>query len=158
MALGSVAGGKLFGNLKELPPSMVLAISDSKVYVFGRDRIGIAGGWGKIVPMGEFERRCLRVDTHQHAAFVDITLTDTDHDVSLELEANGSAASTSRPCWHNSPAEPRQTSTRKAGRRRPPLDSGHAARTADRVARGERTRRPRNGHAHGAEPLARLGR
>ena len=33
------------------------------------------------------ESGTLRTDVHQHVATLDITLTDTEHDVSVELEA-----------------------------------------------------------------------
>lgn len=85
--LGSVAGGKVFGNLKELPRSFVLAVSDSTVYTFGRDTQALVGHWDDMVKMVKFDRSTLLVSVHQRLATLEITLTDTEHDVSLELEA-----------------------------------------------------------------------
>lgn len=85
--LGSVAGGKVFGNLKELPRSFVLAVSETTVYTFGRDSTSIVGHWDKMVKMVKFDRRTLLVSVHQRLATLEITLTDTEHHVSLELEA-----------------------------------------------------------------------
>ncbi|MBI4933034.1 MAG: hypothetical protein HY828_04095 [Actinobacteria bacterium] len=85
--LGSVAGGKVFGNLKELPQSFVLAISDSTVYVLGRDSMAVVGHWDHMVKMVKFDRKTLLIDVHQRLVTLEITLTDTEHDVRLELEA-----------------------------------------------------------------------
>ena len=85
--LGSMAGGKVFGNLKELPQSFVLAISDTTVYVFGRDSMALVGHWDDMVKTVKFDRKTLLVSVHQRLATLEITLTDTEHDVSLELEA-----------------------------------------------------------------------
>lgn len=85
--LGSVAGGKIFGNLKELPQSFVLAVSDSAVYVFGRDSMAMFGHWDAMEKLLKFDRSTLLVSVHQKLATLEITLTDTEHDVSLEVEA-----------------------------------------------------------------------
>ncbi|HSM66578.1 MAG TPA: hypothetical protein VK860_09760, partial [Ilumatobacteraceae bacterium] len=45
------------------------------------------GGWDTLTKMVKFDRRTLQTDVHQHVATLDITLTDTEHDVSVELEA-----------------------------------------------------------------------
>ncbi len=87
LAIGGVVGGKIFSNLKELPQSFVLAISSTTVYVLGRDKQGPFGGWNSLLPMVKFERDKLRVDISQHLATLDITLVDTEHEATLELEA-----------------------------------------------------------------------
>ena len=87
MAIGGVVGGKLFSDLKELPQSFVLAVSPTTVYVLGRDRQGLVGGWDTLQPMVKFDRDTLRVDLSQHLATLEITLVDTEHDATLELEA-----------------------------------------------------------------------
>ena len=86
-AVGSVAGGKVFSNLKGLPPSIVLAISDTALYTLGRQKMGLVGGWNTLSKMVRFERSTLRTEVRQRVATFEITLTDTEHDVSLELEA-----------------------------------------------------------------------
>jgi hypothetical protein len=87
LAIGGVAGGKLFSNLKELPQSFVVAVSPTTVYVLGRDRQGLVGGWDTLQPMVKFDRDTLRVEISQHLATLEITLVDTEHDARLELEA-----------------------------------------------------------------------
>jgi hypothetical protein len=45
------------------------------------------GGWDKLTKMVRFDRATLRTDVRQRAVTLEITLTDTEHDVSVELEA-----------------------------------------------------------------------
>ena len=85
--LGGMAGGKIFGNLKELPRSFVLAVSPTTLYTFGRDSQAEFGHWDQMVKMVKFDRSTLLVSVHQKLATLEITLTDTVHDASLELEA-----------------------------------------------------------------------
>ena len=84
---GAYAGGKIFSNLKELPQSFVLAISPTQVYVLGRDKQGLVGGWDTLQPMIKFDRSALHVELKQTLVTLDITLTDTATQSSLELEA-----------------------------------------------------------------------
>jgi hypothetical protein len=84
---GAYAGGKIFSNLKELPQSFVLAISPTMVYVLGRDKQSDFGGWDTLQPMIKFERRTLHVELQQTIVTLNITLTDTESDSSLELES-----------------------------------------------------------------------
>jgi hypothetical protein len=84
---GSAVGGKIFNNLKELPPTIVLAVSETAVYTLGRHKMGLVGGWDKLTKMVKFDRSTLRTDVHQRAVTLEITLTDTEHDVLVELEA-----------------------------------------------------------------------
>ena len=87
MIVGSVVGGKIFSDAKELPASFVLAISPTTVYVLGRDTQVLIGGWDKLQPMVKFDRSKLRVEVHQTLVTLEITLVDTEHDATLELEA-----------------------------------------------------------------------
>ena len=80
-------GGEIFSNLKELPSSFVLAISPTTVYVLGRDKQGPFGGWDTLQPMIKFDRAKLRVEIKQNLVTLDITLVDTEHDATLDLEA-----------------------------------------------------------------------
>ncbi len=68
--VGSAVGGKIFTNLKELPPTIVVETTA-----------------GKVTKMVKFDRSTLRTSVHQRALTLEITLTDTEHDVSVELEA-----------------------------------------------------------------------
>lgn len=85
--LGGMAGGKIFGDLKELPQSFVLAVSPTALYTFGRDSQALVGHWDDMVKLVKFDRSTLLVSVHQRLATLEITLTDTAHDASLELEA-----------------------------------------------------------------------
>jgi len=87
LVVGSVVGGKIFSDAKELPFSFVLAISPTTVYVLGRDTQVLIGGWDKLQPMIKFDRSTLRVEVHQTLVTLEITLVDTEHDATLELEA-----------------------------------------------------------------------
>jgi hypothetical protein len=87
LLVGSLVGGKIFSDAKELPFSFVLAISPTTVYVLGRDTRALIGGWDKLQPMIKFDRATLRVETKQTLATLEITLVDTEHDATLELEA-----------------------------------------------------------------------
>lgn len=84
---GAYAGGKIFSNLKELPQTFVLAISPTTVYVLGRDKQGVYGGWDTLQPMIKFDRSALHVELKQTLATLEITLTDTATEAPLELEA-----------------------------------------------------------------------
>jgi hypothetical protein len=95
--VGSMVGGKIFSNLKEVPQSIVLAVSPTTVYVLGRDTIATFGHWDILQPMLKFERSSLRVEVKQTLATLDITLMDTEHDATLELEASDWARSAPRP-------------------------------------------------------------
>jgi hypothetical protein len=87
LVAGSAVGGRIFTNLKELPPTIVLAVSDTAVYTLGRNKMGLVGGWDKLTKMVKFDRSTLKTDVRQRAVTLEITLTDTEHDVSVELEA-----------------------------------------------------------------------
>ena len=87
LVAGSIVGGKIFSDAKGLPASFVLAISPTTVYVLGRDTRVLIGGWDKLQPMIKFDRSKLRVEVHQTLVTLEITLVDTEHDATLELEA-----------------------------------------------------------------------
>ncbi|MDP2014669.1 MAG: hypothetical protein Q8L05_10640, partial [Actinomycetota bacterium] len=53
----------------------------------GRDKQSDFGGWDKLQPMIKFERRTLHVELQQTVVTLNITLTDTETNSSLELEA-----------------------------------------------------------------------
>jgi hypothetical protein len=84
---GSAVGGRIFTNLKELPPTIVVAVSETAVYTLGRNKMGLVGGWDKLTKMVEFQRSTLKTEVRQRTVTLEITLTDTEHDVSVELEA-----------------------------------------------------------------------
>lgn len=90
-AVAAVAGGmigeRIFSNLKEVPQSIVLAVSPTTVYVLGRDTQAVVGHWDILQPMLTFDRSSLSVEVKQNRATLDITLVDTENEATLELEA-----------------------------------------------------------------------
>jgi hypothetical protein len=87
MALGGFAAPYVLSGIKEMPLSVVLAISPSSVYVLGRNTASPFGGWDELKPMVKFDRAKLRAEARHAGPLLAIKLTDTEHDVSLELEA-----------------------------------------------------------------------
>ena len=85
--IGGMASSKIFSNMKQLPQSVVLAVSPTTVYVLGRDTQAVVGHWDKLQPMIKFDRASLSVEVKQTLATLDITLVDTQNDATLELEA-----------------------------------------------------------------------
>jgi len=85
--IGGMVGGQIFSNLKEVPQSIVLAVSPTTVYVLGRDTQAMIGHWDTLKPMLKFERAHLQVEVAQTLATLNITLVDTEHDATLEVEA-----------------------------------------------------------------------
>ena len=82
-----MVGGKIFSNLKELPQSVVLAVSPTTVYVLGRDTLGCRRSLGHAPADDQVRPRFLERRVKQTLATLDITLVDTEHDATLELEA-----------------------------------------------------------------------
>ena len=85
--VGGMVGGSIFSNLKDVPKSIVLAVSPTTVYVLGRDTQALVGHWDILEPMLKFDRARLLVEVKQTLATLNITLVDTEHDATLELEA-----------------------------------------------------------------------
>jgi len=90
-AVAAVAGGmigeRIFSNLKEVPQSIVLAVSPTTVYVLGRDTQAVVGHWDILQPMLTFDRASLAVEVKQTRVTLDIPFVDTTNDATLELEA-----------------------------------------------------------------------
>jgi hypothetical protein len=86
-----VAGGMLAQRAnaasKGSYPSIVLAVSATRLYVLGRQSTGLVGGWKKLHPVAYIERSNLAVDRHQRGTVRVIALTDTTTGTRLEFEA-----------------------------------------------------------------------
>lgn len=86
-----VAGGVLgrLGNStrKGSYPSIVLAVSPTKLHVLGRTSTGLIGGWKHLHPVAHIDRKNLSVEQHRHGTVRIIALTDTTTDTTLEFEA-----------------------------------------------------------------------
>jgi hypothetical protein len=62
--------------------------SETAVYTLGRNTMAVVGQWDKLTKMVKFDRSTLRTEVRQRALTFEITLTDTEHDVFVELETN----------------------------------------------------------------------
>ena len=90
MAWG-VAGGMLAQRAQSAAhgsyPSVVLAVSDTKLHVLGRQSTGIVGGWKNLHPVAHIERTDLKVTTRHSGTVRVVELTDTTTGSTLEFEA-----------------------------------------------------------------------
>jgi len=86
-----VAGGMLAQRANSASkgsyPSIVLALSPTRLYVLGRTSTGLVGGWKHLHPVAYIDRRNLAVDSHHHGTVRIIELTDTTTGTALEFEA-----------------------------------------------------------------------
>lgn len=86
-----VAGGMLAQRAhsasKGSYPSIVLALSDTKLYVLGRQSTGIVGGWKHLHPVAHIDRTNLEVKSRHSGTVRVIELTDTTSGNVLEFEA-----------------------------------------------------------------------
>jgi hypothetical protein len=103
-AIGGVAGGSSFIGVGEAagffgaraaiggsggaePASVVLALTDTSLYTFARSHHGPFGGWSSMKPMVRFDLATLAVQHHRSGVLLDITLSDTVHGFTIELES-----------------------------------------------------------------------
>ena len=86
-----VAGGMLAQRANSAAkgsyPSIVLALSPSRLYVLGRSSTGLVGGWKHLHPVAYIDRGNLAVERHHHGTVRVIELTDTTTGTMLEFEA-----------------------------------------------------------------------
>jgi hypothetical protein len=85
-----VAGGMISQRVASASkgsfPSIVLAVSPTRVHILGRKRTGLVGGWKKLEPVAYIDRSNLAVsDRHRGTVHV-IELTDTITGTTLEFE------------------------------------------------------------------------
>jgi hypothetical protein len=89
-AAWGVAGGMIGQRLSSAAhgsyPSIVLAASNSKLYVLGRDSTGLVGGWKHLHPVTHIDRDDLEVKRRHHGAVPVLELTDTTTGTTLEFE------------------------------------------------------------------------
>ncbi|MFG6278714.1 hypothetical protein [Microbacterium sp. 5K110] len=90
MAWG-VAGGMLAQRAHSAShgsyPSIVLALSETKLYVLGRQSTGVVGGWKNLRPVAHIDRADLEVERRHSGTVRVIELTDTTTGNTLEFEA-----------------------------------------------------------------------
>lgn len=68
-------------------PSIVLALSETKLYVLGRRSTGVVGGWKNLDPVAHIDRSALGVRRRHSGTARVIELTDTSTGKTLEFEA-----------------------------------------------------------------------
>ncbi|WP_024818135.1 hypothetical protein [Arthrobacter sp. 31Y] len=86
-----VAGGMLAQRASSASkgsyPSIVLAVSATKLYVLGRTSTGLVGGWKNLHPVAHIDRSNLEVNRRHSGTVRVVELTDTTTDTKLEFEA-----------------------------------------------------------------------
>ncbi|ROP74065.1 hypothetical protein [Curtobacterium sp. PhB115] len=68
-------------------PSIVLAVSATRLYVLGRTTTALVGGWKNLHPVAHIDRSQLSVRRHHRGTVAVIELTDDSTGVTLEFEA-----------------------------------------------------------------------
>ncbi len=67
-------------------PSFVLGLSATRLYVLGRDKAGLVGGWKDLELIAAIDRGHLAVSREHRGTIVAIELTDTTTGSKLEFE------------------------------------------------------------------------
>ena len=83
---GGMIGQRINSAAKGTYPSIVLAVSPTKLYVLGRHTTGLVGGWKNLEPVTFIDRDNLSVDRRHHGAVGVLELTDTTTGTTLEFE------------------------------------------------------------------------
>jgi hypothetical protein len=86
-ALGYLAGERVAADQAGTPGTLVLAVSPSTLYVLGRHRLGLVGGWRTLTPLAKIDRRHLLVEHRRRGLVKQIDFTDTTTGSKLEVEA-----------------------------------------------------------------------
>lgn len=84
---GGMIGERLNAASKGSYPSLVLALSPTRLYVLGRQSTGLVGGWKHLHPVAHIERADLEVTQHRRGTVRVIGLKDKTTDTTLEVEA-----------------------------------------------------------------------
>jgi hypothetical protein len=83
---GGIIGQRISSASKGSYPSIVLAVSPTRLHVLGRERTGVVGGWKNLHPVAYIERSNLDVKDHHRGTVHVIELTDTTTGTTLEFE------------------------------------------------------------------------
>lgn len=84
---GSMIGERVNAASKGSYPSIVLALSPKRLYVLGRKRTGLVGGWKDLHPVAHIERDDLEVKRRRRGTVSVLELTDKTTSTTLEFEA-----------------------------------------------------------------------
>lgn len=86
-----VAGGMLGQRANSAShgsyPSIVLALSPTRLHVLGRRSTGLIGGWKTLQPVASIDRADLEVSRRRHGTVAILELTDRRTNTTLEFEA-----------------------------------------------------------------------
>jgi hypothetical protein len=85
--VGGMIGSRVNAASKGSYPSLVLALSPTRLYVLGRQKTGLVGGWKNLHPVAHIQRENLEVTKHRRGTVQVIGLTDTTTGTTLEVEA-----------------------------------------------------------------------
>lgn len=83
---GAMIGQRVGSASKGSFPSIVLALSPTRLSVLGRESTGLVGGWKHLHPVAHIERADLSVARHRHGTVSVLELTDTTTGTALEFE------------------------------------------------------------------------
>jgi hypothetical protein len=85
--VGGMVGSRVNAASKGSFPSLVLALSPTRLYVLGREHTGLVRGFKNLHPVAHIERSNLEVTKHRRGTVLVIGLTDTTTGTTLEVEA-----------------------------------------------------------------------
>jgi hypothetical protein len=83
---GLMAGRASAARRQKMPPSVVLALSETTLYALGRKRSGLFGSWKKLGLLTRIPRSHLTVAHKRRGTVLHVTFTDTTSGVPLEVE------------------------------------------------------------------------
>lgn len=84
---GSMIGERVNAASRGSYPSIVLALSPTRLHVLGRRSTGLVGGWKELHPVAYIERDNLSVERRRRGTVRIVELTDTSTGAALEVEA-----------------------------------------------------------------------
>ncbi|WP_141216933.1 hypothetical protein [Rhodococcus sp. 14-2483-1-2] len=83
---GLMAGRAGAARRQKMPPSVVLAMSETTLYALARKRFGLFGSWKKLGLLTRIPRSHLTVTHKRRGTVLHLTFTDTTSGVPLEVE------------------------------------------------------------------------
>lgn len=83
---GLLAGRSIAAERQNMPPSVVLALSETTLYALARKRSGLFGSWKNLGLLTKIPRTHLSVTHQRRGTVLRMTFTDTTSGVALEVE------------------------------------------------------------------------
>lgn len=84
---GGMIGERVNAASKGSYPSIVLAVTPTRLHILGRKRTGLVGGWKDMHPVAHIEREDLEVTRRRRGTVLVLELTDKTTNTTLEFEA-----------------------------------------------------------------------